>query len=45
MKKIRNFIRKICTFNIIMAKTTIASLDIMDDLNEINKTFNKKIKK
>jgi hypothetical protein len=43
MKFIKNFIRKVCEWNIIMSKTTLASMDLMDDLKSMNKTFKDKI--
>jgi hypothetical protein len=42
---IKNFIRKFCEMNIILSKTTIVSMDLMDDLKEMKKGFNDKIKK
>ena len=43
MKWIKSFIRKVCELNIIMAKTTLVSMDLMDDLKAMNKTFKDKI--
>lgn len=46
-EKISNFfkrlIRKICEWNIIMSKTTLASLDLMDGLKDLNKKFKDKV--
>lgn len=43
MKWIKSFIRKVCEWNIIMSKTTLVSMDLMDDLKAMNKTFKDKI--
>ena len=43
MKWIKSFIRKVCEWNIIMAKTTLVSMDLMDALKAMNKTFKDKI--
>ena len=43
MKWIKSFIRKVCELNIIMSKTTLVSMDLMDDLKAMNKTFKDKI--
>ena len=43
MKWIKNFITKICEWSIIMSKTTLISLDLIDDLKSMNKSFNDKI--
>lgn len=39
---IKNIIRKVCEWNIIISKTTLASMDLMDDLRAMNKTFKNK---
>ena len=43
MEWIKSFIRKVCEWNIIMSKTTLVSMDLMDDLKAMNKTFKDKI--
>ena len=43
MEWIKSFIRKVCEWNIIMSKTTLVSMDLMDDLKALNKTFMDKI--
>lgn len=43
MEWIKSFIRKVCELNIIMSKTTLVSMDLMDDLKVMNKTFKDKI--
>lgn len=43
MEWIKSFIRKVCEWNIIMANTTLVSMDLMDDLKAMNKTFKDKI--
>ena len=43
MKWIKSFIRKVCEWNIIMSNTTLVSMDLMDDLKAMNKTFKDKI--
>lgn len=43
MNWIKNLIRKVCELNIIMSKTTLASIDLIDDLKSINKNFKDKI--
>jgi len=43
MEWIKSFIRKVCELNIIMSKTTLVSMDLMDDLKAMNKTFKDKI--
>lgn len=43
MNWIKNLIRKVCEFNIIMSKTTLQSMDLMDDLKSMNKNFKDKI--
>lgn len=45
MKWFNNLIRKICSWNIIMSKTTLASMDMMDELESMNKNFKDKIEK
>lgn len=44
MKWIRNLIRRFSVFNIIISKTTIRSLDLLDSIDEIDKNFKDKIK-
>ncbi len=41
----KNFVRKICEFNIIISKTTLRSMDFMDDFTAFNKKFKDKIDK
>ena len=43
MEWIKSFIRKVCEWNIIMSNTTLVSMDLMDDLKAMNKTFKDKI--
>ena len=43
MEWIKSFIRKVCEWNIIMSKTTLVSMDLMDALKVMNKTFKDKI--
>ena len=43
MEWIKSFIRKVCELNIIMSKTTLVSMDLMDELNAMNKNFKDKI--
>lgn len=43
MKWFKNLLRRFCEWNIIMSKTTITSLDLMDDIKEMNKSFKSKI--
>ena len=43
MKWIKSFIRKVCEWNIIFSKTTLISIDLMDDLKAMNKNFKDKI--
>lgn len=43
MKWINKLIRNICEWNIIMSKTTLASIDLLDDLKSFNKNFKDKI--
>ena len=45
MKWLKKFIRKVCEWNIIMSKTTLVGMDLMEDLDEMNKTFKDKIEK
>lgn len=39
------FMRSLCEWNIIISKTTLASMDLMEDLSSFNKNFKDKIKK
>lgn len=43
MKWIKKFIRKVCEWNIIMSKTTLKSMDLIDGLEALNKNFKDKI--
>ena len=43
MKWIKNLIRKVCEWNIIMSKTTLVSMDLIDESEAMNKTFKDKI--
>lgn len=45
MKTIFNFIKKLCTFQIIMAKTTLKSIEVIENINDMQKGFNDKLDK
>ncbi len=41
----KNFVRKLCEFNIIMSKTTLRTMDFMEDMEAFDKKFKEKIEK
>jgi len=43
MECIKNFIRKVCRWNIIFSKNTLISMDLIDELKAMNKNFKDKI--
>lgn len=43
-KKLQIFIRKLFVFNLIMAKNNLAALDLLEDIQKMNKDFEDKIK-
>lgn len=43
MKWIKSFIRKFCEWTIIISKTTLLCVDLIEDLDAMNKNFKDKI--
>lgn len=45
MKSLFKLIKRLCTFQIIMAKTTLKSIEVMENLDDMEKGFKDKLQK
>ena len=43
-KRLFNFIKRLAQFQIIMGKTTLTSIELLEDVENINKGFKDKLK-